>query len=279
MLKGKAMLSFSTGHVRVFLDMYPVRPAHPRTTNYSEREETAARLAIASYYQEPIDPADIVKRYCLLSGKEYSKATHDALWCEILTILPTWRYPGPDQIIFMAEFGTCQGTAYQDPPFLQQLEGVVDGCLLAAIKAYVEDAEDCKIRLTGLEAENESYNQLFDQASKIMDRPDGRPSQRYADAARIIGLSSGVRRKLVDDRDLFKDYLMFTKWHGQRRIDALGSVIRKHDLGGTRDALVARLYGYRAKHIYAFYDEKYPAIASQIRVLMGGLFLSRDKVK
>lgn len=273
------MLSVSTGEWKMFLDMYPACPPHAAKKAYSEEVKDAARLAAASYYQKSADSSDVVKEYCRLAEKDYSEDMNAELWQEILTILPPYRYPGPDGYIFMADPGTCKGTAYQPPCFLQKIKGVVNDDLLQLIKEYVQAAEDDKLRLSMLEKENTAYKRIFDEVSEIEGKPDVRPDKKYADMARAIGLSAGVRRKAVADRDLYFDYLCFVKRHGQKRIEALESVIKKRNLGGKKDALVRRLNKYRTKVIYSFYDEKHPTISKRIRTLMKGFIPSSDYVK
>lgn len=273
------MFSVSTGEWKMLLDMYPACPPHAAKSAYSEEEKDAARLAAASYYQNSSDYINVVKEYCRLARKDYSEDMYALLLLEILTVLPPYRYPGPDGAIFMADPGTCKGTAYQPPYFLQEIKGVVNDDLLQSIKEYVQAAEDDKLRLSMLEEENTAYKRIFDKVSEIKGKSYDRPEKKYADMARIIGLSAGVRHKAVADRDLYFDYLCFVKWHGQKRIEALESVRKKRNLGGTKDALVRRLNKYRTKVIYSFYDEKHPTISKRIRTLMKGFIPSSDYVK
>lgn len=268
----------STGEVKIFLDMFPTCPPHTVKRAYTEEEKDAARLAAASYHHKSPDYTGVVKEYCRLARKDYSEEMHDLLWQEILTILPPYRYPGPAWIIFMAESGTVKGTGVQHPHFLQKIEGVVDEDLFRSIKEYVRMAEEDKLRLSNLAQENTAYKSIFDEISKIDKKSYGRPDKKYADVARIIGLSKGVRKKAVADRDLYIDYLNFVIEHGQERIEALESVIKEHGLGGTKDALVKRLNEYRTKKIYSFYDEKHPTLSKRIRALMRGFIPSRSYV-
>lgn len=267
----------STGEVKIYLDMFPTCPPHTGKRAYTEEEKNAARLAAASYHKSQ-DYNDVVKEYCRLARKDYSEEMHDFLWQEILTILPPYRYPGPTSTIFMAEFGTVKGTGFNHPDLLQKIEGVVDEELFRSIKEYVRIAEEDKLRLSSLAQENTAYKSIFDEISKIDKESYGRPDKKYADVARIIGLSKGVRKKAVADRDLYIDYLIFVREHGKKRIEALESVIKEHGLGGTKDALVKRLNEYRTEKIYSFYDEKHPTLSKRIRALMRGFIPSRSYV-
>lgn len=209
-------------------------------------KKQAARQAAAKYSTNPmeaaveygklteqIDPSFIFDE----SNMEHWKIVNE-LKQEMLELLPQYRHPANDMIAeWMIFFGHPEGPeinleGHTDPEFLSRMKKKdTPTDTIEAVKKYVKEAELSKIELAECKDELEEYKKTFKKAFwEYNENRSERSDKRNRRVVQTLCLSTGHAPKRLNEKKIYRYYLILVRKKGMRRHEAVEKIVKLHKL-------------------------------------------------
>lgn len=240
----------------------------------------AARKAAARYPTDSIQAAVEYRR--LLGGKDASHAIgkFQELIGEMISILEPYRHPFADvfgEYMSFIDPDCCQVnmSAYQNPPFLKQLEDLdINDALYDEIYSYVKDCERTKLKATACEEELDKHVNILKNAEEVYnDNLDKRSEVRNSLVTQSLGLSTGRVPRRINEKEIYIFYMKQVRHKGLSCTNAVENTQHRFDIN-SYDATLKILHKYRS-NFYKRWEETHPSLLPKVKTRLKGFIPSR----